>query len=95
MKFDIKTEERDWAFILNKQNNGNLFAIGGGNDIAIMKDNFRTQCYCKQSSFDYERKEKVFVGKEGKENRFTVKRIQVWQMYETEEQKNRRETEEI
>ena len=42
--------------------------------------------YVEEYSFEYEGKTKVLIGKEGESNRFTVKRIQVYQMYETEEQ---------
>ena len=34
---------------------------------------------------------RVLVGREGEEHNFTMKRIQVWQMEETEEQKKKRE----
>ena len=91
MTFLIKKKLKDWAFKLYKQDWGTLFSMGGGNDISLKKENFKTKCYCKQQSFDYQGKENVLVGNEGKENTFEVKRIQVWQMKETEEWKKFRE----
>ena len=85
MKFNIKPEKKEWAFQLQKSTDDELFAFGGGNDIRIMKRNMKTQCYCSQSSFDYQGKVNILVGKEGKTNPFTVKRIQVFQMEETKE----------
>ena len=78
-KFDIKSEEIGWAFTLYKQEWELLFIIGGG-DICIKKDNYKTECYCHQLSFNYQGVRNVLVGKEGRENTFEVKRIQVWQM---------------
>ena len=80
MKFNIKQKFSDWAFVLFKQNESTLFTLGSGNDICIMKENYKNQCYCFQESFDYQGKEKVLVGKDGMYNQFEVKRIQVWQM---------------
>ena len=66
----------------------------GESDICIKKEKNKNECYCEQDAFDYQGNDNVFVGKEGSGNPFTVKRIQVWQMYETEEQKSRREEQE-
>ena len=90
MKFDFKSENRDWAFQLQKSIDDYLFVFGGGNDIRINKENSKSECYCNEESFDYQGKKKVLVGKE-KWCRYTVQRIQVWQMYETDEQKRKRE----
>ena len=52
-----------------------------------MKENFNTQCHCSSSSDYITLKWNAIVGKEGEDNPFTVKRIQVWQMEERDEQK--------
>ena len=48
-----------------------------------MKSNKRNECYCKETSYEYEGDKKVMIGRIGKEkeNQFKVKRIQVYQMH--------------
>ena len=70
-----------------------LFTFGGGFDIGIMKDSTENSCYCKQESFDYHEITNALTGQDGT-NKFSFKRIQVWQMCETEEQKRQREEQE-
>ena len=90
MKFTIDNDCVDWAFQLYKQDWGVMFSIGAENDICIMKENMKDQCFCNQSSFDYKNHESIFVGKEGEDNPFTLKRMQVWQMIETDELKQKK-----
>ena len=93
-KYHIKPENKDFAFVLFKEDIISLFSFG--EDILIMKSNYKTQCICYQSCYEYEGNEKAMIQKIGneEENQFTVKRIQVYQMEETEEQWIRRETKE-
>ena len=90
IKFDIKPTWSDWAFILAKQSVDVLFSVGS-NDICIYKENNKTKCYCKASSFSYNDKEELLVGKIGFDNPFTVKRIRVIQFFEPEEMKEIKE----
>ena len=83
-KFVIKQEYADWAFQLYRSDEKYLFSIGGGEDISIKKKEMKSNNFCKQIVYDYKGKENVLIGKEGVENPFTVKQIQVWQMSETE-----------
>ena len=73
------------AFTLYKKNWGVLFSIGRGNDICIKKENYKTKCYCNPLSFDYGNEPNCLIGGTGEEKPFTVKRIQVLQLRETEE----------
>ena len=89
IKFDINPQSQNSAFRLFKPDFGLLFAVGRC-DIAIGKQNFKNNCYCKQESYDYGIHKNVLVGKD--ENHvFSVKRFQVFQMEETAEQKEAKE----
>ena len=77
IKMDIKKEENSKAFTLYKKNFFVLFAIGGGIDICIMKENYKNESSCMPQSFKYPMgKENMLTG----ENKFSVKRIIVIQM---------------
>ena len=78
--FEILPDDTEWAFKLYDDSYGILFTVGDGPDICIMKENYKDKCHCKQLSFDYDENEAVLVGKEEKENPFTVKRVRVLQM---------------
>ena len=82
-KFLINQENVGSAFQLFKPNENILFAIGG-NDICIMKDQIKSSSYCIQRSFEYHGIENVLIGKESDDDNISVKRIQVWQMMESE-----------
>ena len=43
-----------------------------------MKENFKTSCECRQSSFDYHGKENALIGKKGN---FEVKNINIFGNY--------------
>ena len=47
-----------------------------------MKSRNREHCWCEQSSFDYKNKENILIGRTGKENPFTIKKIEVFEMEE-------------
>ena len=81
-KFNVKLTDREFAFILYKRDSPMLFCIGG-NDASIKKEEYRTKCFCKQSSYNYGGKRNVMVGNEGSENPFTVDRIRVLQFGKT------------
>ena len=93
-KYPMREEYMEWAFQLFDENFPVLCNIGGGNDIAIMRDGMKLTGTTVQSSFDYLGKQDVFVGKSGENNPFNVKQIQVWQMVMTEEQKMKKEEKE-
>ena len=80
VSFGIEYVDKDYSFILFKEDSSKLFAFGKGNDILIMKSGGKSNCTCKQQSFDYQGNMNVLIGKEGNENPFTVKSLQVWQM---------------
>ena len=80
-KYQIQTKECNDVFDLFDDNNEKLFTIGKG-DICLLKKDIG-KGWCKQHSFDYEGKESILIGKEGEDNTFTVKKIQVWQMIES------------
>ncbi|BFU21509.1 trichohyalin, putative [Entamoeba histolytica] len=73
MKFDIKLPE--YAFILFNQSDIWLFEIGLG-DIAVFKENYKTNSFCNQYSFEYEGITNALCGK----YHFTPKRIIVIEM---------------
>ena len=85
IKFDIKTDHSDCAFILYKNNHDVLFSVGYGPDICIMKEDFKNICFCKQHSFNYNGKKNVL---RTKNQLFQPKRIQVWQMKEKLEEES-------
>ena len=80
-KYQIQTKECNDVFDLFDDSNEKLFTIGKG-DICVLKKDIG-KGWCKQHSFDYEGKESILIGKEGEDNTFTVKKIQVWQMIES------------
>ncbi|BFU25595.1 predicted protein [Entamoeba histolytica] len=73
-KFDIKYPQ--FAFKLYKQSCDCLFIFGygGGHDIRVYKENYKTNSYCNQWSFDYEGIRNALP------ERFTPKRIIVIEM---------------
>ncbi|GAB1218649.1 hypothetical protein ENUP19_0001G0017 [Entamoeba nuttalli] len=80
MKFDIKDQQH--AFGLGKQSYDWLFAFGYGNgfgDICAGKENYKTNSYCIQRSFEYEGISNALCGKLRPEC-FTPKRIIVIEM---------------
>ena len=85
IKFIIKSNKKQMAFGLYKNNDWNLFNLGG--DIFIRKKNHCNQCICYANAYRYNEQRNILTGKIGKENPFTVKRIQVYQMSETPKQK--------
>ena len=86
MKFPILQSNEKWGIQLYDQNAEVLFSIGGG-DICIFKENLKDKCYCEQISFNYSGNKNTLIGREGKQFPFTVNRIQVWKMEDSEEQK--------
>ncbi|BFU26526.1 predicted protein [Entamoeba histolytica] len=74
MKFNIKDQE--YAFYLNNQSSGWLFGFGGGFDIYVYKENYKTKSCCRQCSFEYEGISNALCGKEC----FTPQRIIVIEM---------------
>ena len=65
----------------------------GIKDIIIPKKQYRKYTMCEQNFFDYQDYENVFV-RQRDEEIFTLKRFQVYQMYETEKQINERKEKE-
>ena len=59
--------------------NERLLTIGK-QDIVLFKQEKANLCFCDQSSFDYKKKNGVFVGKEGKRSTFVLKKFVVYQM---------------
>ncbi|BFU22041.1 trichohyalin, putative [Entamoeba histolytica] len=79
-KFDIKQPER--AFWLWNQSDDCLFEFGCGlfgHDISVGKENYKTQSYCIQDSFDYNGISNALCGKQLPKC-FTPKRIIVIEM---------------
>ena len=90
MKFPIKSTDKEHAFILYKRDSPMLFCVGG-NDISIKKEEYKSKCFCKQSSFSYQGKSNCLIGREGSENPFTVMRVRVLQFgrtYENEQKES-------
>ena len=56
-------------------------------DIVIFKKNFKDKCKYNRKSFSYETSKNIIVDK----SEFNVKRIQVWQMIQNDEQKKKKE----
>ena len=90
IKYSITPEYAYTSFELSQRSGIGLFTFGN-NDICIMKKNYESDCQCQQSAYNYEGKDNVFIGKQ---NYFTLKKLQVWQMIETEEQQKIREEKE-
>ena len=84
-KYHIKRACSKWALQVYPQSHGVLFSVGGGNDICIRKEEYKSYCFCQQHSFDYNFDEAVLNGCEGMRQQFTAKRILVYQMSESEE----------
>ena len=70
-----------------KEKDNDLFVIGNG-DILIKKRDKKTECSCKQSSFEYNGKENVLIGRKGM---FEVKNIEVIGLQLTEDEKKTKE----
>ena len=70
-----------------KESNDTLFTFGMGFDISIMKQNYKEKCFIQPISYDMEGKEDLFTGNYGDENQYVAKRIQVYQFYESEQNK--------
>ena len=62
----------------------NILLILGNREIIIASNQFQNSSKWKQEQFDYQGNENVLVG-QTKNNCFTPKRVQVFQMYETDE----------
>ena len=90
MKFDIKWNCDEHAFQLFPEDS-DLLCIVGNSDICLYKHHMKDNCYCNQYAFDYKNKENVLIGSTGRNNPFTMKRLIVYQMYETEEQNQNHE----
>ena len=65
--------------MIHNQKDEKLITIGK-EDIVIYKKTKKDKCYCLQTSFDYENERNVLIGKEGKNNPFTVDRVVIFQM---------------
>ncbi|BFU23715.1 predicted protein [Entamoeba histolytica] len=74
MKFDIKQPQ--YAFYLNSQTDNCLFSFGYFCDIHVYKENYKTQSFCKQYSYDYKGISNALCGKYN----FIPKRIIVIEM---------------
>ena len=86
MKFDIKKEKCDYAFVLCSDNhfyNSDWLFSCGNSDISIYKENKKSRSCCYQdkgSHFDYRGVEKALVQNPNYPNNFTPKRFIVIQM---------------
>ena len=79
VKCDI-LNSKHYAFALYDKTWGVLFTFGN-DDITITKEKYnRNGCWTTQQNFNYNGNRNVLVGKSGKEDRFTTKRIIVIQM---------------
>ena len=65
-----------------------LFTFGERGDLYVKTLKYRFKSFCTQKSYDYHGKENALTGKSSE---FTVKRVQVWQMTEDENEKHYRE----
>ena len=75
--YSIKSKQK--ALLIHKYDDEKLITIGK-EDIVIYKKSKKDKCYCLQSSFDYGKERNVLIGKEGKNNPFTVDRVVIFQM---------------
>ena len=75
-RYSIKTKKQ--GMCIHKVDDDKLITIGK-EDIVIFKKEKKDQCYCKQSSFEYDIKN-TLIGKEGKNNPFTLNRLVVFEM---------------
>ena len=94
MKFDIKIEGIPFSFGLPNKDLPVLFSVGNEFDIYVGKEEYRDVSYCEQKSFDYNGYENVLNGKSGEKEYVPVKKVLVFQMYETEDQRQQREKKE-
>ena len=91
-KIDFNIESYSHIFRLFDKNSPFLCFIGISKrrfykgDICIYKNRFSEHCHCEESSLHLETKN-CLVGKTGDDNQFKIKRIVVFEMYETEEMK--------
>ena len=67
--------------------------VMGESDVVIGKEEYKANCFNNQKSYDYGTSKKVLNGKQGSNERYTVKRIQVWHFVLSEEQKKQKEEE--
>ena len=81
-RFDFKKQEYMPTIAIGTKYESMLISFGI-KDIIIPKKQYREYTMCEQNFFDYQDYENVFV-RQRDEEIFTVKRFQVYQMYETE-----------
>ena len=86
--FKIRSTERKHAMSLFTKDDKRLFSIGTS-DIIVYKHNCSFKSYCLKKSFESKKEE--LLGKQGTDDRFDIKRIIVWKLNETEEQRKQRE----
>ena len=91
-KFSIKPSEIEHGFIFFKESDWILMVMGES-DVVIGKEEYKANCFNNQKSYDYGTSKKVLNGKQGSNERYTVKRIQVWHFVLSEEQKKQKEEE--
>ena len=88
MKFDIKTDHREWTLYVRLRTLDTPLIIGRG-DITIARENTIERSFCRQVSFNYFDFQNVFIGKISDRNTrkqgFLLKRFQIIQMKETDE----------
>ena len=87
--FPINQQYSNHSFSIYSPLEYTLFSFGK-NDIVIRKYNERMNSSCFQSSFNYHELKDVFIPQKQTETFFTVKRIQLYQMIETPEMKEKR-----
>ena len=90
MKFSIIPSQIERCFHPEREDEGQLFGIGKG-DIIIGKKINQKKCWVKQTTFDYQGYTRALTGTEGLHEEFEVKRVQVWHMKLTEEQRKQKE----
>ena len=80
MKFDIKEENKNYAFMLFKKDFAGLFQFGGV-VFAIYKEGNKNECYClNHEVFNFQQYSNALRGEIGQDKPFTVNRITVIQM---------------
>ena len=88
-KFTCKQNTlNDSMFILYGPQEELLFSLGNG-DLSICKQSRKNECFCQQNTYDYQEGKHPLFGNTKTE--FEVKRIQVFQMYETDELRKEKE----
>ena len=93
-KYDIKTEKSMEALFIYSKNHHTLFTLGY-KDIVIMKKENSDSCYCESECFKYNDSENLLGKKEKRQTKISVKRIQIYQMKEIEEQKKMKQQQEL